>query len=73
MENKNINNDNSTSRRGGNKTRIIVERIYNGTQDMEEAFRSINEQNAINNIRAMMRDKMKCDDTDRVQNSTKTA
>ena len=42
MENKNTNNDNSTSRRGGNKTRIIVERIYNGTQDMEEVFRTIN-------------------------------
>lgn len=45
---------NSTSRRGGTKTRIIVERVYNGTQDMEEAFRVINEQNAISNIRAMM-------------------
>ena len=73
MENKNTNNDNSTSRRGGNKTRIIVERIYNGTQDMEEVFRTINEQNAVNNIRDMMQDKMKCDDTDKAQNSTKTA
>ena len=65
--------NNSTSRRGGNKTRIIVERIYNGTQDMEEVFRTINEQNAVNNIRAVIQDKMKYDDTGKAQNSTKTA
>ena len=65
--------NNSTSRRGGTKTRIIVERVYKGTQDMEEAFRVINEQNAVSNIRAMMRDKMECDDTDMAQSSTKTA
>ena len=64
--------NNSTSRRGGTKTRIIVERVYKGTQDMEEAFRVINEQNAVSNIRAMMQDKMKCDDTDMAQSSTKT-
>ena len=69
MEKKN----NSTSRRGGNKTRIIVERVYNGTQNMEEAFRVINEQNAVNNIRAMMNDQAKQTDHQTAQNSTKTA
>ncbi|MBQ4486401.1 MAG: hypothetical protein II936_05300 [Oscillospiraceae bacterium] len=66
-------NNNSTSRRGGNKTRIIVERVYNGTQNMEEAFRVINEQNAVNNIRAMMNDQAKQTDHQTAQSSTKTA
>ena len=65
--------NNSTSRRGGNKTRIIVERVYNGTQDMEEVFRAINEQNAVNNIRAMMNDHIKQTDHQTAQSSTKTA
>lgn len=54
MDIKKIADKDGTSRRGGTKARIIVERVYNGTQDMEEVFRSINEQNAIRNIRAMM-------------------
>lgn len=54
----------STSRRGGAKTRVIVERVYNGTQDMEEVFRSINEQNAIRNIRAMMDNNTASDGTE---------
>ena len=65
--------NNSTSRRGGSEARIIVERVYNGTQDMEEVFRTINEQNAIGNIRAMMQDKLKLCGTNEAQNSTKTA
>ena len=64
---------NSPSRRGGNKVRIIVERTYLGTMDMEEAFRTVNEDNAVRNIRAMMRDKLKCNDTETAQSSTKTA
>ena len=56
------NNDNSASRRGGTKARIIVERVY-GTRDMEETFRPINEQNAVKNIRALMQDKVAQADT----------
>ena len=50
--------------RGGTKARIIVERVYNGTQDMEEIFRSVNEQNAIRNIRAMMENNTASDGTE---------
>ena len=64
MDIKKIANKYSTSRRGGTKARIIVERVYNGTQDMEEVFRSINEQNAIRNIRAMMENNTASDGTE---------
>ena len=53
--------NNSTSRKG-EKVRIIVEHVY-GTQDMEETFRPINEQNAVKNIRALMQDKVAQADT----------
>lgn len=48
------NNSKRTSRVGGMKARIIVERVYSGNRDMEEIFRSVNEKNAVRNIRAMM-------------------
>ncbi len=50
-DNRNITR--GTSRRGGSKTKIVIERIYLGKQDMEEAFRPINEDNAMRNIRAL--------------------
>ena len=56
------NNDNSASRRGGTKARIIVERVY-GTRDMEEIFRPVNEMNTMNNIRVMMQDMASSDST----------
>ena len=61
---KKIADKDSTSRRGGTKTRVIVERVYNGTQDIEEIFRPVNEQNAIHNIRAMMENKTASDGTE---------
>ena len=64
MDTKMIADKDSTSRLGGTKTRVIVERVYNGTQDIEEIFRPVNEQNAIHNIRAMMENKMASDGTE---------
>ena len=61
---KKIADKDSTSRRGGAKARIIVERVYNGTQNMEEIFRPVNEQNAIRNIRAMMKNNTTSDGTE---------
>ena len=64
MDIKKIADKDSASRRGGTKTRVIVERVYNGTQDIEEIFRPVNEQNAIHNIRAMMENKTASDGTE---------
>ena len=64
MDTKMIADKDSTSRLGGTKTRVIVERVYNGTQDIEEIFRPVNEQNAIHNIRAMMENKTASDGTE---------
>ena len=60
---KNADKD-STSCHGGTKAKIIVERVYNGSQDMEEIFRPVNEQNAIRNIRAMMENNTASDGTE---------
>ena len=64
MDIKKIADKDSTSRHGGTKAKIIVERVYNGTLDMEEIFRSVNEQNAIRNIRAMMENNTASDGTE---------
>lgn len=63
VETKNTITDNSTSRRGG-KVRIIVERVYNGTRDMEEIFRPVNEMNTMHNIREMMQNAVSPDSTE---------
>ena len=43
-----VDKKNNSASRKGEKVRIIVEHVY-GTQDMEETFRPINEQNAVKN------------------------
>ena len=57
-----VDKKNNSASRKGEKVRIIVEHVY-GTQDMEETFRPINEQNAVKNIRALMQDKVAQADT----------
>lgn len=63
METKTINADNRTSRRGG-KVKIIIERVYNGTQELEDVFRPVNEMNTMHNIREMMQGAVSSDGTE---------